>query len=72
MNLHMPIHQMSGGNSDFIVIVVIYFVLPLPWRSQPPIAQETAMKAMSLLLAKRGPRAIGSRMGQARAPRRSK
>lgn len=61
MNLHMPIHQKSRENFDFVVIAVIYFVLPLPWRSQSPFAQHPATKAMCLLLTKRGP--VGSRMG---------
>lgn len=65
MNLHMPIHQKSEGNFYFIVIVIIYFLLPFPWRSQSPVAQETAMKAVSLLLTKKEPRAMDSRMGHA-------
>lgn len=49
----------------FYFIVIIYFLLPFPWRSQSPVAQETAMKAVSLLLTKKEPRATDSRMGHA-------
>lgn len=60
MNWHMPIHQKSGDNFDFVLIPFIYFVLPLPWRSQSTLAQDPATKGMCLLLTKRGP--VGGRM----------
>lgn len=47
MNEFARAHISKGENFDFTVVVVIYFVLPCPWRPQTPTAQKAAAKVIS-------------------------